>query len=171
MWWDVPVLTFANSYAGRSVLFDRLVVLLASYLQYAAVLLFFVFAYTTYSTPLERAASVVFTATVVFIARLIVTPFIRIFHKRLRPYDVLRLNPLFREREWSFPSGHAVFFFALASAVNMFDVWWGLLFFGIALVISVSRIVAGVHYPSDILGGALTGVVVAHATMYLVAAL
>ncbi len=60
---------------------------------------------------------------------------------------------------WSFPSGHACC--ALAAA----NVWWrmlqkrrwkGLLLF-LAVLMALSRLYVGVHYPSDVLAGALVG--------------
>jgi undecaprenyl-diphosphatase len=57
----------------------------------------------------------------------------------------------------SFPSGHAASSFAAArvlttTAPEGWIAWWAL-----ALAISYSRIYLGVHYPFDVLGGAIVG--------------
>lgn len=65
----------------------------------------------------------------------------------------------------SFPSGHATLAFALALATMMIDKNFGILFFILAFLISMSRVFVGVHYPFDILGGLL----VAALSAYLVA--
>ncbi|MBZ5667066.1 MAG: phosphatase PAP2 family protein [Acidobacteriia bacterium] len=58
----------------------------------------------------------------------------------------------------SFPSDHAVLFFALATGVFLVSWKAGLILYTHAiLVISLSRVYLGVHYPSDILAGALLG--------------
>jgi len=60
---------------------------------------------------------------------------------------------------FSFPSSHAVNNFAGALVLAWFiprGVWW---FFGFAAVVAFSRIYVGVHYPLDILGGAVIGLV------------
>jgi undecaprenyl-diphosphatase len=68
---------------------------------------------------------------------------------------------------FSFPSGHtlhAVCFTVLA--VDAFPVLaWGLV--PLALLIALSRVVLGLHYPSDVLAGAAIGAGVAQAARYL----
>jgi undecaprenyl-diphosphatase len=57
----------------------------------------------------------------------------------------------------SFPSDHAAVAFAIAFAVLAFSRWAGAAFLAAAAAIAVSRVVVGVHYPSDVLAGALVG--------------
>lgn len=61
---------------------------------------------------------------------------------------------------WSFPSNHATIAFALATAaaVVLAGRWWGWIVFTVALVIAVSRVVDGVHFPHDVAAGAALGV-------------
>ncbi|WP_176556284.1 phosphatase PAP2 family protein [Rubellimicrobium rubrum] len=62
----------------------------------------------------------------------------------------------------SMPSDHAVLFFALATGIFAVHRTLGsLAFLHAAMVVSLPRVVVGVHYPSDILVGALAGVTVA----------
>ena len=58
---------------------------------------------------------------------------------------------------YSFPSSHAVNNFAAALILTFFfpkAKWW---FFGFAAVVAFSRVYIGVHYPTDIIGGAVIG--------------
>lgn len=57
----------------------------------------------------------------------------------------------------SFPSGHAAFYFALAFAVYLYHKKAGAFFLTGAALISISRVAGGIHYPSDILAGAILG--------------
>lgn len=57
----------------------------------------------------------------------------------------------------SFPSDHAAAAFAIALAVFAFSRRVGALFLAVAALIGVSRIALGMHYPSDVLAGALIG--------------
>jgi undecaprenyl-diphosphatase len=59
----------------------------------------------------------------------------------------------------SFPSGHIAFLFALAIAVYFFNKKWGLVFFILSLLVGLARIFVGIHYPLDILGGIVIGIV------------
>lgn len=60
----------------------------------------------------------------------------------------------------SFPSGHATIFFALATAVYLYDKKMGIVFFVCAVLIAISRVIAGVHYPVDIFIGAIIGIII-----------
>jgi undecaprenyl-diphosphatase len=61
--------------------------------------------------------------------------------------------------EPSFPSDHAVAAFAIAFAVALVGRRMGALFLAGATVIGVTRILVGLHYPGDVLGGAAIGFV------------
>jgi undecaprenyl-diphosphatase len=62
---------------------------------------------------------------------------------------------------FSFPSSHAVNNFAAATLFSYFYRKWIWAFAAFAGLVSLSRVSVGVHYPSDILGGAVIGVLCA----------
>jgi membrane-associated phospholipid phosphatase len=97
----------------------------------------------------------------------IVEPIYR-FYKRPRPHDALSLRPIFRQNIPSFPSGHAAFFFAFGTVILYFAPTYGVLILIGAGVMCVGRVVGGLHYPSDILGGALVGITAAMLGMGMV---
>jgi len=57
----------------------------------------------------------------------------------------------------SFPSGHATLFSALATAIYYLHKKIGFVFILIAIFISISRVIAGVHFPIDIVVGWILG--------------
>lgn len=67
----------------------------------------------------------------------------------------------------SFPSSHAVNNFAVGMIFSHYYPKWKWAFFSWAGLVALSRPAVGVHYPSDILGGAVIGTCVALAVIYL----
>lgn len=90
--------------------------------------------------------------------------------RRPRPFRrhagiVARVRPL---DEFSFPSGHtlhAVTFSLVAVAWYPFLIWIVLPF---TLLVAASRVVLGVHYPSDVLAATAIGVAIAGVSLSLV---
>jgi undecaprenyl-diphosphatase len=83
------------------------------------------------------------------------------FFARPRPCDVLSdvLTPLGCTGTYSFPSNHALNNFA--AAIFFYKLFPKLkwILFTAATLIAISRVYLGLHYPSDILGGAIIGLV------------
>jgi undecaprenyl-diphosphatase len=71
----------------------------------------------------------------------------------------------------SFPSGHALSSFACAFVLTRLAPRLAAPAFALAALIAMSRVYVGVHYPLDILVGAVLGVVVAIALLRLLASL
>jgi undecaprenyl-diphosphatase len=78
-----------------------------------------------------------------------------------RPFQTHRLRLLIHHAAGqSFPSDHATAAFAVAFAVIAFlSRRWGLALLVAAALIGFARVYAGLHYPVDILGGALAAVI------------
>jgi undecaprenyl-diphosphatase len=77
---------------------------------------------------------------------------------RHRPFEH-QLGPA--TSSWSFPSGHAATSFACATVLSAFAPRWRVPFFLLATLIALSRLYNGVHYPTDVVAGALLGVLIA----------
>src|SRR4051794_40016687 len=58
----------------------------------------------------------------------------------------------------SFPSDNASYLFAIATGLWLISRWWGVLFALFAAFAALARVYLGIHYPGDILVGALIGV-------------
>ena len=164
---DTQLFFLLNGLAGRSPTIDSLIVFCATYLAYIIVVAFvLLLAFSSY-THREKIRVIVIALVATLIARGVVTEGIRFLYHRPRPFVTYPVHQLIAENSWSFPSGHSITFFALASAVYFYNKKWGILFFVAAAVIAVSRVVAGVHYPSDIIGGALLGIGIGYGVFYV----
>lgn len=173
---DLIVFRQINSFAGRSELFDKF---LESVLDLPSVKMLPLVAALIYLWASDRprgreAIGVGLTAAI----------FSLLLSRLIQNFGLQRPRPLHAGLEgfrlpygvdhstltgWSsFPSDHAALAFALAAAV-----WIGWRRLGLAcflwalLIVSLPRIYLGKHYPSDILAGALLGVLLTAAFSYL----
>ena len=77
---------------------------------------------------------------------------------RPRPYEVLSIMPLeLVDNFRSLPSGHASTAFLSATILSKFYSKYMVVLFVIAASIGFSRVYIGVHYPLDVIVGAITG--------------
>lgn len=145
---------------NRGVTLDIFIVFFAKYFPYVVAGLFAVFAITRSQARKERVLLFCEGAVAAFISRVAVEA-IRLFVHRPRPFVAdSSIVPLFSETSFSFPSGHASFFFALSTVVYLYNKRLGLWFYAASATIGLARVAAGVHYPTDILGGAVLGIAV-----------
>jgi len=70
------------------------------------------------------------------------------------PRAVLASKPL---KDYSFPSGHTAAAFSIATVSAMTYFSYSPLFLLLALIVGVSRVYLGLHYPSDVLVGSVLG--------------
>ena len=85
-----------------------------------------------------------------------------------RPYIAFEnVVPLLDKTDFSFPSGHATFFMALGVAIFLSHKKAGYYFIFFALIIGLARIIAGVHFPIDILGGFILGGIIAYLVRFI----
>ena len=91
---------------------------------------------------------------------------------RIRPYDLAVANGVIQEikdllittdpKDWSFPSGHTGSVFAVAAVMAA---WmpkrWGIPAILLSILIALSRLYVGVHYPTDVLAGMIIGLLTA----------
>lgn len=90
---------------------------------------------------------------------------------RIRPYETVEGLKLLiaRQSDFSFPSGHACASFAAASVYfRKLPQKWGISAVVLAALIAFSRLYVGVHYPTDVLAGAVIGIWAAWAAIHLV---
>lgn len=93
-----------------------------------------------------------------FIGNIWLKPFV----ERLRPFEMNNFTNLLitAPRDFSFPSGHTMASFACATVLIYFDKKAGIPALIAGILISFSRLYLYVHYPSDILGGMIIGIVI-----------
>jgi undecaprenyl-diphosphatase len=86
---------------------------------------------------------------------------LKIVFARPRPYEVLQGVHYFMDvQNFAFPSGHATAAFTGSTVIGVKYGHLALLL-GLASLVAFSRVYMGVHYPSDVLFGAILGVLCA----------
>lgn len=79
---------------------------------------------------------------------------------RSRPGDIIGAWRVINDpASFSFPSSHATIAFAMAGILSSYEPRWKVGWYSLAVAISLSRIYLGVHYPVDVIAGALLGVI------------
>lgn len=68
--------------------------------------------------------------------------------------------------DYSFPSCHTMASFEAAVIIFLYNKKWGILAIAIAILIGFSRMYLFVHYPSDVLFGAILGCIIAITVFY-----
>jgi membrane-associated phospholipid phosphatase len=85
------------------------------------------------------------------------------FIGRARPkltYDPVFIGPSFKSGYDSFPSGHSAMVFFFAYTLSRYFPKYRILFYLFALAVSFDRVEELAHFPSDILAGAILGLIV-----------
>ncbi|MFH0806467.1 MAG: phosphatase PAP2 family protein [Candidatus Brennerbacteria bacterium] len=154
---DSALFNFLHSWASISAVSDWFIIVAARYLPWGLALMALVLVFKS-SSPVKRLENLIFIALTLLVSRGFLTELIRYFVERPRPFVALGFEPLVEQSmTYAFPSGHAAIFFALALAVWFIDRKWGYWFGGLALINGLARVIAGVHWPTDIVAGAVVG--------------
>ena len=154
----------------QSPLFDWFVLFFANPFIYIAIFIAFILLsfYTHHNfnihnlsfkyNPDSRIRNIFFVFSSTFFAW-VVTDILKSIIGNPRPFIVFEnLKPLFLHGGMdSFPSGHATFMSALAVSMYLVNKKVGIYFIIGAILVGLSRIIGGVHFPIDILFGYTIG--------------
>lgn len=152
---DKQIFIFLNGLAHKSRILDGLWVFLAQYAIFIFALALIYLLRKDRKLFLKAASAALITVIAVALIKKIwflPRPFLKENARLLMPHIL----------DSTFPSKHAAVSFALALGIFLEKKKLGLWLLILAFLISLSRIVAGVHYPSDIFAGALIGAAIAY---------
>jgi len=162
MAWDKALFLWINGLSGRLALADRLFQGVANdYFPVIVICLAMACLWFGTRDDIRRVSNQggVIAAMLSLVLSSGLVTLSNLFYQRPRPFDELPATVLFyRPTDPSFPSNLAAVLFGAALAVWVRDRrtgWWLL---ALAALSGFGRIYLGVHYPTDILGGAAVGV-------------
>lgn len=161
---------FFYNLAHQSNFFDGIVVFFAVYLPYVVIFMAGIFLlmhheifkaknpFQIFMQKKKEFLALFFSGVLAYL----VASFLKILFHTPRPFDAFsQVHSLFTETGYAFPSGHATVFAAIAFIIFFTHKKAGYIFMFLAFLIGLARIIAGVHFPVDILGGFILGVFIA----------
>jgi undecaprenyl-diphosphatase len=154
---DTALFLALNTLAGHSAVGDAAIVVCASYLPYLLVVAFLVSVCRMSLSWAQRTRRIFFAFIAVVLAQG-VSQLIQLFIFRPRPFITHSVHQLIQLHSLSFPSGHALTFFAFSTVVYAYNRKLGIASFIATALICIARVAAGIHYPSDIIVGAVIGI-------------
>jgi undecaprenyl-diphosphatase len=168
---DRLLLLAVNGLAHRSLLLDKTAVVLLD-MDFLKGGFFFVFLWWLWfresGNSLENRVAVLRIAAGVFLALVIARAMQILLPGRVRPIHETTIHlvaplvpvPAGLDHWSSFPSDHAVVFFAIATAIWLYNRWLGLFAAAwVTIFACLPRVFVGYHYPSDVLAGAIVGII------------
>lgn len=163
---DLYLFNLINRFAGKWAWLDCFGIISADYLGYVLLFVLAILLLVNLKKNWKMVAEAIIAAGFI---RFVLAEIIRRIWFRPRPFVLQNFVPLIAQsaQEASFPSGHATFFFALATIVYFYNKKLGIIFFIASFFIALARVFVGVHWPSDILAGALLGILMGYILNWL----
>ncbi len=158
---DIAATHWINALAGRFPVLDTIMI---GFTQFGVPLMVMVVALQWWARrDRNHVRHAALAAGLTFLLGLAVNQLILLFVHRIRPYDAgvshLLIAP---STDWSFPSDHATASFAIVAAFALQRLpWRTVALMVLAFLVCWSRVYVGTHYMTDVLGGAMTGILAA----------
>jgi undecaprenyl-diphosphatase len=163
--WDRETLIYLNSLGIEE--YDLFWSTVTNIYTWIPLFLFF-FLLIFWKYPRKEAIYITLTVISLIVFVLVATDLTKGFFERPRPNNNTEINSIIRvlknPSSFSFFSGHAASSFSITTIIILFlrkKVKWCWIFYVWPLLFALSRIYVGVHYPVDIIVGAIVGLLTA----------
>jgi len=165
---DKIIFEFLYSFSHKTMAIDWFFIFLAKYVVYLIVLIFIFNVLFKLDGLKKKISIILLTAFSIIISRGVLTEVIRFFYNAPRPFDNPNIQSLIgHESGFSFPSGHMTFLIPIAlwnfSINKKLGIWLSVL----TILVGLGRVTSGVHYPIDIFGGIVVGVIGFYSAKFL----
>lgn len=159
--WDKNLFLFINNFTGEVPILDYVVKLVVNeyFVTVTLALVILYIWFKKYKVIIGERRVLVIAAFSVGLVNIIIQ-ISNVFIIRARPFEKMDVDVLFyRPTDPSFPSNAAAVGFALAVSVFLVNKKLGVISVLLASFYGFSRVYAGVHFPGDVLVGAIIGIV------------
>lgn len=161
---DLSIYRAINGLCGTSPLLDRVVYYISPLKGVVFMGIFGLLWFRQDKLRIRTQEKLILLIIAVLLALLVNRTISTLVPFRLRPIYAVGANaptftwPVDLERWSSFPSDNASYLFAIATCIWFISRRWGAVFGVFSAFALVERVYLGIHYPSDILVGALLGI-------------
>ena len=152
---DASIFNLINQFALKWFWLDVLAIFLAEYFGYVLLFSLLLFLAVRFKKYFKMIIEAIISA---ILARFVIVELIRWIWQKPRPFVENNVNLLLTHNASAFPSGHAAFFFAISTIIYLYNKKAGIFFFIASFLICLARVFTGIHWPLDILAGAVVGV-------------
>jgi undecaprenyl-diphosphatase len=163
--WNIDVFRMINNLGKHYPELNPLVIFFAEYMEFLLILIVLGF----WFSRKQQNKVMVICAGGSFILAEIIGKLAGALHYHEQPFaELANVSKLIEKTvDNSFPSDHTILFFTFCLTFWLFKRGWGFLWVLLAALVGLSRIWVGVHYPVDVMVGALISVLSA-AVVYMI---
>ncbi|PEY43412.1 undecaprenyl-diphosphatase [Bacillus cereus] len=154
---NIDAFRWINDLGKQYSSLNPIMVFVAEYMLYALVLGVLIYWFTRNN----KNRMMIIQGGLAFIVAEIIGKIVGQFYSHHQPFAVLpNVNQLVEhEIDNSFPSDHTILFFSICVSILLVRKKEGWLWLMLAFCVAISRIWVGVHYPIDVVTGALVGII------------
>ncbi len=149
-----------NNLANKNVFLDKIMIVSSKYVIYLYALLVGLYLIIGYAGKNKKAKKIVMPIILLLSINFILTFIIGTIWYEPRPFVHYTVNLLYTHKSnASFPSTHSVGAMTIALGVNNKTRRLGKFLIVLAIIVGISRVYVGQHYPFDVLGGFLLAII------------
>lgn len=165
---DLQIFNALHSLTAYHWLLDGLFIFIAKYLPYVLIVGLLVLIFVSYKKGRDRLYYFLLSAFALLVSRGLIVEGIRFFYYRPRPFQDLGFEPLIEPlTSGAMPSGHTTIFFTIATLMFFINRKYFWYFLVGAILVGLGRILVGLHWPSDVLVGAVLGIASVFAALWI----
>ncbi|MGX4607628.1 undecaprenyl-diphosphatase [Priestia sp. JNUCC 25] len=153
---NVDLFRTINNLGKEYTYLNNFFIFMAEYMVFVLAFIALIF----WFTRREGNRMMIISATISFILAEMMGKIAGTLHSNNQPFaELSNVNKLIEKAvDNSFPSDHTILFFAFCMTFFMYQKRWRYIWIMLALVVGISRIWVGVHYPADVIVGAIISI-------------